>query len=96
MFSFDFTAEIPSEKPGLVGGAIKAIQSAVRRNVDKPYILIEYVSPDIVERLVDSPRLRGLKASKLFYDADLRKLIIKLPSNIHEAGVVVFERIIYD
>ncbi|KAH8429132.1 uncharacterized protein LDX57_006802 [Aspergillus melleus] len=94
MWEFDFLGELPSETPRVIASTVKAIQSAVRRNSHHPYIVIEHIGPQIVERLVDSPHLRVAKSSKIFYDENLRKLIIKAPSVIHETASRAFNRIL--
>ncbi|KAI9038926.1 uncharacterized protein KD926_010140 [Aspergillus affinis] len=94
MFDFDFLAELPADTPRMVASTLNSIKSAIRRNLQHPYIVIDYVNPDIVERLVESPRLRFLKASRLFYDADLRKLILKIPSTFHDAASRAFDHLL--
>ena len=94
MLLSDFLAELPVGTPKLVATNVKAIQSVVKRNMESPYIVISDVSPEIVERLVELPHLRVLKASKLFYNADLGQLILKLPSNSHEIASVNFHNLL--
>ncbi|KAI9041353.1 uncharacterized protein KD926_006929 [Aspergillus affinis] len=94
MFDFDFLADLPADTPRVVASTLNSIKSAIRRNLQHPYIVIDYVNPDIVERLVESPRLRFLKASRLFYDADLRKLILKIPSTFHDGASRAFHNLL--
>jgi hypothetical protein len=84
-FSSKFLSELPPDSPGLVAPDIETIKSALRRQLNQtPDIdFIILVPPEAITKLIIDPRAGGgPKPPRMFYNADVRTLIInrsKLP-----------------
>ncbi|KAF7113936.1 hypothetical protein CNMCM5793_006119 [Aspergillus hiratsukae] len=83
-FSSKFLSELPPDTPELVTPNVKTIKSALRRQLtqtpDIDFIILSSVPPKAIEELIRNPRAGGdPKPLRMFYNADVRKLILHRP-----------------
>lgn len=86
---FPFDSDLPTDTIHAVGSTANGIRSTVLREQRKgneaaSYVLFTNVPPGIVERSEDNPSMVGGKTARIFYDESLRRLIVKVPSDVHE------------
>ncbi|KAF7174999.1 hypothetical protein CNMCM7691_005467 [Aspergillus felis] len=83
-FSSKFLSELPPNTPELIAPDVKSIKAALRRQLgqtpDIDFIILSSVPPHAISRLIIDPRAGGdPKPLRMFYNADVRKLIINRP-----------------
>ncbi|KAI9931540.1 hypothetical protein ASPWEDRAFT_395583 [Aspergillus wentii DTO 134E9] len=82
----EFLSCLPEETPKVIASTLRAVNSALQQNLDadgnprSEYVVVSYVGPQVVEQLVNN---RGVNM-RMFYDEELRTLIVKLPMRPHE------------
>lgn len=78
------------EKIALSKGAVKSlIRRHKEQEPEQEYVALFDVLPTWIDPNVDYSEIFGKKA-RVFYHADLRKLILKILANIHEIGTMQF------
>ncbi|GIJ90045.1 hypothetical protein Asppvi_008994 [Aspergillus pseudoviridinutans] len=98
-FSSKFLSELPPNTPELIAPDIKTIKAALRRQLGQTpvidFIILSSVPPDAISRLIIDPRAGGdPKPLRMFYNADVRKLIINPPRFPLEIATGYFTRFI--
>lgn len=77
--------------PDFIATDLRTIKTVLRQhlNADKQspdYDVFSCMPPLTVEELVENPRFYGGFSGRIFYNADVRKLILKLPERPHEVA----------
>lgn len=89
------TGYLPTDTPLAIGSTVSSIKTVVARELrkDNPpsYILFSNVPPNII-RPSDDSQVPGLKGLRITYDEHVRRLLVKLPTALHEGGSWYFTR----
>ncbi|KAI9935114.1 hypothetical protein ASPWEDRAFT_44707 [Aspergillus wentii DTO 134E9] len=86
----NFLRDLPPRTPQVVATNVRTIKSAVTKHLKDDaklqYLVVHYVPTQVVQTLVENPRSRGSTASRIFYDENLRVLVIKFLIKIYEVA----------
>jgi hypothetical protein len=80
----------PRNSPVFVGSTASGIQGFIeaepQRAKPPSYVLFTDGPPSSVTESLNNPFLFGSKGARIFYDKDLRRLVLSLPANPHEVA----------
>lgn len=98
-----FTSEemleaLPPTTPDLIASDVRTIKAALSKlgqeEEEPEYVVFSCVPPSAINEMVERPQLWGGVCMRMFYSADSRKLIVKLPKLPHETVSRGFESLI--
>ncbi|KAI9932010.1 hypothetical protein ASPWEDRAFT_171862 [Aspergillus wentii DTO 134E9] len=96
-----FLSHLPDNTPNVTASTSRAVKDAIRTYFDEDgpisdYVIISDVKQQVVDGLIEDPRLHGRINMRMFYNEDIRKLIVKLPRAEHEKATHALSKLIYD
>lgn len=89
---------LPPTTPNLIASDVRTIKAALSKlgqeEEEPEYVVFSCVPPSTIDEMVERPQLWGGVCMRMFYSADFRKLIVKLPKPPHETVSRGFESLI--